>query len=507
MKSRETENGAAEEIKAAPAKKKKSKKGIVITIIVAAVLLLVVLAVRMLGAISQGMEEAMQGMAGQSEKVFQVERQDVEQEIITSGIVIGMEKDAYTSPVTAKVEDIKVEVGQTVKKGDILLTYDASRLGDDLTKVKIQAQSERAAGNESYEAVNEAAGKAGKAREKANALRAEIEALTAEINALSAEIAGYEERINAAEALPPTEQNAENGDNSDTDNKENASAKKKDTSAKPLTKKEEAAYAQAKAALQEKSELLAQKQAELAEQEAIIEANEGVKVSESTKAQISASNQLSDMNISDAQKSLDAAEAGITAERSGIVESIDVIKGAYANETQTLMTIIDINKIGVEFSIAKDDLGAIKTGQKARVVVGDKEYEGTVDYVSRVAVSDMTITGNTDSGGTIKGRISLDKPDDIYIGVSAKVYIFVGRSENALAVPYEAVNSDVDGDYVYIINKENLIERKDITIGICSDEYYEITEGINEGDKVITEVDKNMKPGDEYIDGMEGTLE
>lgn len=59
------------------------------------------------------------------------------------------------------------------------------------------------------------------------------------------------------------------------------------------------------------------------------------------------------------------------------------------------------------------------------MVIAGKEYEGTIDYVSRVAVSDMTMTGNNTSG-TIKGRILIDNPDDnIYIGVSAKAYILL----------------------------------------------------------------------------------
>jgi multidrug efflux pump subunit AcrA (membrane-fusion protein) len=108
--------------------------------------------------------------------------------------------------------------------------------------------------------------------------------------------------------------------------------------------------------------------------------------------------------------------------------------------------------------------------------------------------------GTGSSGGNIQGKIVINNPDEnLYIGISAKVYIFVGKSEGTLAVPYEALNTDIDGDYVYVVDKDNKIQRKDVKIGIFSDEYYEITEGIEEGDKVIREVTKDMKPGDEYV--------
>lgn len=465
----------------------KKKTGLIIAIIVIAVVVLIAIVGSVISNISAGMQEAMQQMAGGGESTFEVEKQDIEQEITTSGTVIGTERDAYTSPVTAKVEDIKVEVGQTVKKGDVLLTYDASELGDNLAMVKIQAQSERAAGNESYEMAQEAANKVSAARNRVQVLQGEIGILQAQSASLTTVIEAYEKRIQAAEEG----QKSEDEDDSD---------KKK--AAKPLTKKEQKEYETAVAQLQQVNEQLAAKQEELAEQEAIIAANEDVKVSNSTKAQISANNQLSDMQINNAQESLDAAQAGIVAKRSGIVESIDVIKGSYANETQTLITILDSDQIGVEFMISKDDLDSIFKGQKARVVIAGNEYNGTVDFVSRVASVDAMSSAAGNGTAGIKGRIVLQNPDEnIYIGVTAKVYIFVGKSEQALVVPYESLNTDINGDFVYVVNGDNKIERRDVKIGIYSDAYYEVLEGVKEGDKVITKVTAGMKPGDEYIDG------
>ena len=492
--------------------KKKSKKKVII-IVAVAVIAVLALVITAISKVKKGMQEAMELMAANDDSLYKVEKQDVEQNITTSGTVIGMERDAYVSPVTAKVEDVRVEVGQTVKKGEILLTYDDSELGDNLERVQIQAQTERAAGNESYEAVNEAASRTSAAKKKASELEDDIKKLKKEIKSLTAEVEEYQEDMQASaeqqqkkaaaeagkQAVASADEAGQSSDGLDTgDTKIIVPAS--DTEEEEEIEVDEKAYKKAVSNLNKKNESLAKKQASLAEQESIIAANKDAKVSESTKAQISASNRLSDMNINAAQESLDAAKAGLTADHDGIVESVSIIKGAYANETMTLMTVINADKIGIEFSIAKDDLGSISEGQKARVVISGNEYHGTVEFVSRVAESEMSLTGATNSsGGAIKGRILLDDPDDrIFIGVSAKVYIFVGKSEQTLAVPYEALNTDIDGDFVYIVNEENLIERKDVTIGLNSDEYYEITDGLSEGDSVITEVTSDMKPGDSY---------
>lgn len=470
--------------------KKKPKKSLIILIVVVSILF-VILIVGGIINVSKSMQAAMEQMGAQDDSLYEVAKQDIRQEITTSGITTGLEKDAYTSPVTAKVENIYVEVGQIVRKGDVLLTYDTSNLGDDLEKVKIQAKSERAAGNASYEMAGEAAGKVSAANTKIKELEKEIKKLKKEIENISDQIVEYEDQLAEAER-----KNAKEEAEAATPTEDGTTREPKLTDTKSITK----SIRNLNKNLSKKQEELAGKQADLAEQQAIVSANKDVKVSDSTKAQVEAANQLSDMNINDAQESLDKAEAGIVAYTDGVVESVEIIKGAYANETQTLLTIIHSDSAGVEFSISKDDLDAISDGQKARVVIAGNEYQGTVDYISRVAVND-TLLGNVSAGGgTIKGRIRLSNPDDsIYIGVTAKVYIFVGESNETLAVPYEALNTDIDGDFVLVVNKENIIERRDVTLGLYSDNYYEITNGLEEGDRVIRNVTSDMKPGDEYV--------
>ncbi|MBQ9983960.1 MAG: efflux RND transporter periplasmic adaptor subunit [Lachnospiraceae bacterium] len=464
--------------------KKKSKKKVIIIVAVVVVALIGVgiVGVSVIKSMTASMEEAMSMMAGEDDALYTVEKVDVKQEITTSGSVIGLEKNAYTSPVTALVADVPVEAGQLVKKGDVLLVYDTTDLGDNLAKVQLQAKSERAAGNAAYEAVNEASGKVKDAKAEIKDLKSDIKALNKEIKELTNTISTYEAKIKVANA--------------------GKSEEEYDPTA-GLTAKELKQYNKAVSNLEKKNKSLASKQEELAKQEAIVEANEGVKVSGSEATQISVSNQLSDMNVNEAQEQVDTAEAGIVALADGIVESVEIVKGTYANETQTLMTIINADKIGVEFSISKDDLTAVTEGQKARVVIADKEYTGKVVFVSRVATMDANALGTSSSGGSIKGRIELDNPDEnIFVGVSAKAYIFIGESVGALAVPYSALCTDVDGDYVLVVNDNNIIERKDITVGLYSGDYYEVLEGLAEGDKVITEVTKNMKPGDEYVPSM-----
>lgn len=497
----ENQEPEAKEVQSARAVKKSSgrrkKKGIpawgVVLIVLAFIGGVVAVAV-MAGNAMKGMQTAMQDAMDQMSgyDLFVVEKMDVEQEISTSGTTIGLEEKAYTSPVTAKVDDIQVEVGQTVHKGDVLLTYDTSDLDENLSKIKIQAKSEQAASNQSYETANEAADKVTEAEKKVKKYKKQVASIKEEVENIKDDITAYEDALAEAQT-----RNAKEEANAATPTQDGTTREPKLEDTKPITE----TIRELTKSLEKKSEELSEKQSKLAEQQSIVSANKEVKVSASTKAQINASRELSDMTVNDAEEALEEGASGIVAEADGVITSIGAMKGAYASETQTLFTMIDADQMGVQFSITKDNLGAITPGQKARIVIGSRQYEGKVEYVSRVASVEGSITGGTtSSGGNIQGKISVDNPDEnLYIGVSAKVYIFVGRSEGTLAVPYESLNTDIKGDYVYVVDKDNKIQRKDVKIGIYSDEYYEITEGIEEGDKVIRNVTKSMKPGDDYV--------
>ncbi|MDD6000273.1 MAG: biotin/lipoyl-binding protein, partial [Lachnospiraceae bacterium] len=178
---------------------KKSSKKAIIVIVLAAVIIVGCGIISAVKAMKQ-VEEAMGSVSNDDESLYTVDQQDVEQEITTSGTVVGISQNAYTSPVTAKVEDVCVEVGQTVKKGDVLLTYDASDLGDNLTKVKIQARSEKAAGDANYETADEAADKTSTAKKKVKKMEKEIAAMKKEAEAINDSITAYQDQMEDIES-------------------------------------------------------------------------------------------------------------------------------------------------------------------------------------------------------------------------------------------------------------------------------------------------------------------
>lgn len=61
-------------------------------------------------------------------------------------------------------------------------------------------------------------------------------------------------------------------------------------------------------------------------------------------------------------------------------------------------------------------------------------------------------------------------------------------------MPIEVINSDRDGDFVYV-EENGVVAKRRITTGIASDSAIEVKEGLSEGENVV------MANGMEFEDG------
>ena len=61
------------------------------------------------------------------------------------------------------------------------------------------------------------------------------------------------------------------------------------------------------------------------------------------------------------------------------------------------------------------------------------------------------------------------------------------EADDVVVLPSEVVNIGKEGSFCYVL-ENGVITRRDITTGISSDEYVEVTDGIREGEEVIRDI-------------------
>lgn len=154
-----------------------------------------------------------------------------------------------------------------------------------------------------------------------------------------------------------------------------------------------------------------------------------------------------------------------------------------------IVTFASIEDVSVTISVSKKDLAKIKEGQKVTVTILDKDYEGEITRIARMAVT----SGTTSS---VSAVIKVKDPDDsIYLGIEAKNVIITAHEDSCIQIPSESVNVDSEGYFVYIVNDMNIVEKRRVEIGISSESFTQIKEGITEDDKIVSFVTSTVREG------------
>ena len=234
-------------------------------------------------------------------------------------------------------------------------------------------------------------------------------------------------------------------------------------------------------ALEKASSDLAELQSKLASEQATAEADPNA-VTEEEKEKMEISNNLSELDQMSAEELVEAAKKGIRADFNGVITKVSVVEGATTALGTELFTLQNTDKVDVTVNISKYDYDKVQKGQSAQVTLAGKTYEGEVIKISHVA------TQNEKGASLISADIRIKNPDeDIFLGVDAKVTIQAQKAENVVVLPSEVVNIGKDGSFCYVLT-DGVITRKDITTGVSSDDYVEVTDGIEADEEVIRDI-------------------
>ncbi len=155
--------------------------------------------------------------------------------------------------------------------------------------------------------------------------------------------------------------------------------------------------------------------------------------------------------------------------------------------------IDDLSHLLVDVEIPEVDINRLKVGMPARIsfdAISDKEYEGVVTQVAKVANITAGIVNFT-------VKLELTNPDEfVRPGMTAAVNIVVSEIKDVLIVPNRAVRLKNGQRVVYILKPGELVPNAvDITIGSTSDLQSEVIEGnIKEGDIIVLNPPTDMMP-------------
>jgi multidrug efflux system membrane fusion protein len=167
-----------------------------------------------------------------------------------------------------------------------------------------------------------------------------------------------------------------------------------------------------------------------------------------------------------------------------------------ANDTNSLVSINTISPIYCSFSVSEKYLDVIKNSKANNllklVVKTDKDTEisnGEILFI------DNQINEGT---GTIKVKGLIPNTDEVlWPGESVQVYLQLYSKENAIIIPDKAVQIGPNGQYVFVIDKDNKAKIRNIEIDFTNGGYTVIASGLKAGEKIVTNGQIRLQDGTE----------
>ncbi|MBU9834241.1 efflux RND transporter periplasmic adaptor subunit [Rahnella sp. L72c] len=175
-----------------------------------------------------------------------------------------------------------------------------------------------------------------------------------------------------------------------------------------------------------------------------------------------------------------------------------------SGQTASLTTIDQLNPIYVDVNESSQDLLKLRralasgklqsAGENAARATLTLEDGSKYPLQGKLEFSEVTVSQST---GSVILRASFPNPhDELLPGMFVHAQLQQGIDEKGLLVPQEAIMHDVKGSpYVYVVKADNSVEQRAITTGQMMNGNWLVNQGLNDGDKVITDGLQNVRPG------------
>ena len=153
-----------------------------------------------------------------------------------------------------------------------------------------------------------------------------------------------------------------------------------------------------------------------------------------------------------------------------------------------VITLDDNSTVYSDIKIPENYSAFIKKGLPVEVRLSsfkDKIFLGNVDFVS------SRINADTRS---LLSRIKIENKELELISGSLLEVSVKFNLRNSLSVPDTSVMVEGNKSYVYKVNEENIAEKTEVKTGLRSNKNIEIVYGLNEGDTIVAEGLKKVRP-------------
>ena len=208
--------------------------------------------------------------------------------------------------------------------------------------------------------------------------------------------------------------------------------------------------------------------------------------------------------LNKAQAQLDAATVLSTLEGTVVEVNRNVSKSPTGN-SQVVVHVVSNENLQVKGELSEYNLANLSVGQEVTFtskVYQDKSWTGKISYISDYPknngeAANAALGGNTGS----KYPYTVDVTSDIgELKQGFSVSVEVKNKSKAILVPLTSVVTENDKNYVWTVDDQKKAKKVEVTLGNADADNQEITSGVTDGAKVISNPTSSLEEGKEVKD-------
>jgi RND family efflux transporter MFP subunit len=171
----------------------------------------------------------------------------------------------------------------------------------------------------------------------------------------------------------------------------------------------------------------------------------------------------------------------VTAPMAGNIISMNMAGNAFVSPTAPLAVIESANDKKIYTSVSEALIPKLAVGDPVNVHVSSlgRTFPATISSMDKASNYQTRLFGVTI-------QVPAAESSDLYSGMFADVIFYTDTQENVILVPTEAIQTGTNGQYVYIIDDQNLAHMIPVQTGLVGDGITEITSGLTGGERLVT---------------------
>lgn len=162
--------------------------------------------------------------------------------------------------------------------------------------------------------------------------------------------------------------------------------------------------------------------------------------------------------------------------------------GSRIDSSTTLVSLIKLDPVEVQYSIGQSDLGDAKLGQHVSIKVDaftDETFSGVVDYIAPTA---------DESSGRVEVHAHVTNPEHRLVpGMFAKVDQVTSEDADQLIISQNSVQAKDNERFVWVVDGNSIAQRV-VELGVNTNDGYVVVEkGLKLGESIVVTGQQNLK--------------